>query len=115
MWILPILINAYHPQFMMWSIAYIWLLTTLLLFFCWDGAAHFNGIEAKKDETLGSKIMNRVYFATVTMSTLGYGDISPKSPVARIIVMCTVIVSINIMFLTLHKVGSGGGGGGGGQ
>tara|TARA_B110000908_G_C10234295_1_gene442403 strand:- start:112 stop:459 length:348 start_codon:yes stop_codon:yes gene_type:complete len=47
----------------------------------------WNGIEEEDDDTILSKLFNRFYFAMTTSTTVGYGDISPKSTKARCIVM----------------------------
>jgi len=47
-----------------------------------------------------ANLWNCVYFIVVTMTTLGYGDISPKSYVGKFIAMVTVVVGLcNITFL----------------
>jgi len=47
-----------------------------------------------------SNLYNCVYFILVTMTTLGYGDMSPKSYVGKLVAMVTVIVGLcNITFL----------------
>lgn len=47
-----------------------------------------------------SDLWSCVYFIVVTMTTLGYGDISPKSYVGKLIAMMTVLVGLcNITFL----------------
>lgn len=39
----------------------------------------FNGLTSEDDDTFWKKFVNRLYFATTTVSTIGYGDITPKS------------------------------------
>lgn len=74
-------------------------LTTILLlfwislvFFCPEAEDHFNGITKEADQTFGDKLFNRFYFSLVTATTLGYGDISPKSRTARTVVMVFLAV-----------------------
>jgi len=69
----------------------------LLVLFCKDGDIHFNGLNKENDSTISDKLFNRFYFSTVTLTTLGYGDISPKSRTARTITLVFVL----IIFLTL--------------
>ena len=38
-----------------------------------------------------------LYFTVVTLATIGYGDIAPRTDVARIVVMIQVIVNIAIL------------------
>ena len=46
----------------------------------------WNGMDDEKD-TFMVKIFKRFYFSMTTMSTVGYGDISPKSIKARFLVI----------------------------
>jgi len=47
-----------------------------------------------------SNLYNCMYFTVVTMTTLGYGDISPRSKVGKLVAIVTVIVGLcNITFL----------------
>lgn len=65
----------------------------------------FNEIEKMWERDDGSEspfsdLWNCVYFVVVTMTTLGYGDISPKSYVGKLVAMMTVLVGLcNITFL----------------
>ncbi|GAN80250.1 voltage-gated potassium channel protein [Acidocella aminolytica] len=44
------------------------------------------------------------YFTVVTMSTVGYGDISPKSDEARLFVMSLIVVGITVFVTSLSAV-----------
>lgn len=66
---------------------------------------HWNGINKYHDRTLLSKFLNRLYFSSTTLSTVGYGDISPKSDSNKlitifihIIILTTVVQFIRIDF-----------------
>jgi voltage-gated potassium channel len=48
----------------------------------------FNGIEATEVSTTGFTLL---YYSFVTMTTLGYGDISPESPIARVLAYLSAI------------------------
>ena len=48
----------------------------------------FNGIEATEVSTTGFTLL---YYSFVTMTTLGYGDISPASPIARVLAYLSAI------------------------
>ena len=66
--------------------------TTLVLTFL--DHTHFKGIEEEDDRDLFSKVKTRLYFSMTTLSTVGYGDIVPKSDIARSI---TIIMQLMIM------------------
>ena len=52
---------------------------TVLL--CFLSASNFNGLD--EDEPMYMVPLNRMYFVMSTLSTVGYGDISPRSPLAK--------------------------------
>jgi len=57
----------------------------IYLVFC-NQPDDWNGMDDQND-SLSVKLFKRVYFSMTTLSTVGYGDISPKSIKARMIVM----------------------------
>lgn len=62
---------------------------------------HWKGLNNMNDATLSDKFFNRLYFSLTTMTTIGYGDITPVSKTARSIVllqMFTIILKLLIMF-----------------
>ena len=61
----------------------------IYLVFC-NKPEDWNGMDDEED-TLQVKLFKRMYFSLTTLSTVGYGDISPKSIKARAIVMCQFI------------------------
>ena len=90
------------PSTVAYSLVYVLLLTGILMYFCENGEEHFNGM--KDDQGTKAKLLNRLYFATVTTSTLGYGDITPKSIKARSIVMGFSFLTILFMFSQLKSL-----------
>tara|TARA_Y100000996_G_scaffold381896_1_gene336734 strand:+ start:298 stop:588 length:291 start_codon:yes stop_codon:yes gene_type:complete len=57
----------------------------------------WNGIEEEKDKTLLQKLFNRFYFSMVSFSTIGLGDISPKTIILRsIMIIYMIFVTIPI-------------------
>jgi len=46
---------------------------------------HWNGITKEDDEE--NRLINRLYFVLSTLSTTGYGDVTPKTKNMKIIVM----------------------------
>jgi voltage-gated potassium channel Kch len=58
---------------------------------------HFNGIEEKNDKGL-KRYTNRLYFTFTTISTVGYGDITPASPESKLIVsILMILISFTIL------------------
>ena len=67
-------------------------------------ANEFNGLDEESDGLL--KYFNRLYFTMTTMSTVGYGDISPASVRAKIITMvlqALITIGSVTTILTLFK------------
>ena len=79
---------------MTFIVSVIGVLTLICMFL---GPDHFHGLEEEKMammETDGRTwatygisgyIINRLYFVMTTLSTVGYGDISPKSGIAKLL------------------------------
>ena len=68
---------------------------------CFLDHTHFNGIDEFHDKDLLNKFRTRLYFSNNDFSTIGYGDISPKSDIARticILIHFMVILSIRKWF-----------------
>ncbi len=71
---------------------------TFIIILSFFDHTHWNGIEEKEDKSIIKKIFNRYYFITTTISSVGYGDISPKSYI------CKFIVSLLHIFVAVHVV-----------
>ena len=71
------------------------LLTLVLMLF---PHSDFNGITEEDEKTQG-KILPRFYLAISTVSTVGYGDISPKTAAARLV----CIIAQLFMLLEIHS------------
>ena len=66
------------------------LFVLMLLFSCIFSAfdhTHWNGIEPEDDVNVFERFMTRLYFTSSTMSTVGYGDIVPKTHMCRNVVV----------------------------
>ena len=74
---------------------------TIIIFICILSLfdyTHWDGIYEEEDKSIIKKIFNRYYFITTTISSVGYGDISPKS------YSCRAIVSILHVMVAAHVI-----------
>ena len=71
------------------SILIIYFIIITLYFFIFINFpyTHWNGITKKNDEKLIDRVIDRIYFIFTTISTAGYGDISPRTRVLKLITM----------------------------
>ena len=78
------------------------------------GPSHFNGLETEMEvkhstgvistNALFMRVVNRIYFVSTTVSTVGYGDISPKTSVARLLTILTqVLMLVNIIDIAVDR------------
>ena len=63
--------------------------------------SHFNGLTEKDDTSLLNRWISRLYFVTTTFSTVGYGDITPKSRTVRLL---TIVLMIGILVEFLNPL-----------
>jgi len=71
----------------------------LLTIFCRDSTIHFNGIDPEKDVNIFYAYFIRLYYTTITLSSTGYGDITPKSILAKFLTIIIIIfVVANILY-----------------
>lgn len=63
---------------------------------CFD-AKHWNGMDSDDGVSLWEKFFNRLYFSVVTFSTVGYGDITPATQTARMVVMTQILFNMTGM------------------
>ncbi|WP_036829337.1 potassium channel family protein, partial [Photobacterium sanctipauli] len=78
---------------LMWAIAYLFILEF--------SPNAFTGMEHK---AWGENFANAAYFSFVTLTTLGYGDISPVSPVAQVIVYLEAIAGVFYMAIVVASL-----------
>ena len=71
----------------------IFLVTFIYLLVGYD-SNNWNGLDEKTDSNFIEKFFNRFYFTTITFSTAGYGDISPKSNITRLFTIIFAIVML---------------------
>lgn len=86
--------TLFQPRIFFTSLFFVISFAVLLVLMCPDPETHFNGIDKKHDDTLLKKFGNRVYFSAITITTLGYGDISPKSGTARTLVIIFIFLNL---------------------
>lgn len=77
--------------------AYVVLAFSILLKIFFSDASHWNLPLTDMKRELD--FLDCVYFATVTLFTVGYGDITPKSQVLKIFVILELFVSYYIVSL----------------
>lgn len=79
-------------------IGFIAAMTILLTIVCRD-YRNFTGLNRRDDANIYQALFDRFYFVLVTISTMGYGDISPVSNRAKfsviVIIMFVVVIILN--------------------
>ena len=76
----------------------IYLITLVIFAFIFVAVGYdsdgWNGLDEENDNTLNKKIGNRLYFTVITFSSIGYGDITPKSPILKTITCILALILI---------------------
>mgnify|MGYP006141683623 CR=1 FL=1 len=72
------------------TLSFIIILGFSIIFYNYDHT-HFNGLNEKNDT---NKFFNRFYFTITTLSSAGYGDITPKSIEVKVfsIILQTILI-----------------------
>lgn len=52
------------------------------------------------------KYVNSVYWAVATMTTIGYGDISPQTPLERLFGIAFLLVACGVFSFTMTTIGN---------
>ena len=67
--------------------------------FAWN-TNEWNGIE-QEDNTITEKVVNRFYFTLSTSTTVGFGNISPKTIKCKLLVSIQMIVILSEVLLAI--------------
>ena len=57
------------------------------------------GVKKRVHLSFLNKYFEMLYFSAITQSTVGFGDISPKTPLARILVVIQILTSFILLSL----------------
>ena len=88
-------ISAYLMLGLLWTMAY-WLVDQLT-----PGAFSFNTTSGRKETMAG---FNAFYFSFITLSTVGYGDITPVSKVARMLATTEAITGLLYVAVLISRL-----------
>jgi len=89
-------ISAYLTLGLIWTMAY-WLVEQLT-----PGAFAFNTTTGTKETMEG---FNAFYFSLITLSTVGYGDITPVSKVARMLAAMEAMTGLFYVAVLIRTLG----------
>lgn len=83
--------------------SFILFITLLFTILCRD-ASNFNGIDPKLDKNIFYALFNRLYFTLTTLTTIGYGDISASSILAKSIVIFVILFIVVFVLKVLDNL-----------
>lgn len=83
--------KAYHRR--------IFYVLMLILFILLGGATFYHYVE-------GWRCLDALYFSTVTMTTIGYGDFSPQTDLGKIFTIFYVFASVGVALYGLGLLGT---------
>lgn len=81
-------------------------MTVILTIVCRD-YRHFKGLNRRDDANIYQALFDRFYFILVTISTMGYGDISPATNRAKASVIAIVLFVVVIILNTFSNIVDG--------
>jgi voltage-gated potassium channel Kch len=71
----------------------------LLLLVLISGVVFYTHVE-------GWSVVDALYFAVITMATIGYGDLSPETTTGKVFTMFYALVSVGIFVSLAAKIGA---------
>jgi hypothetical protein len=77
-------------------------LAGILTAICRD-SSHFHGLDKGLDVSLPGAFFQRLYFVMTTLTTIGYGDIAPRSVRAKSFIMLTIFIIVVVILKTLDN------------
>ena len=69
----------------------------LLILLLIGGAAFFNQVQ-------GWPLLDSLYFCVMTISTIGYGDLTPTMPISKIFTMAYAVLGIGLFATFVGKI-----------
>ena len=82
------LFNINKNKFIFYKLYLLVLICFTLIYWLLGTSENFIFNKASNNNSDSLTFLNALYFSFITQSTIGYGDISPKTKLMRIIVMC---------------------------
>ncbi|KAM3136932.1 hypothetical protein pb186bvf_011017 [Paramecium bursaria] len=58
------------------------------------------------DETWDVRYVNSIYWAVTTMTTVGYGDLSPQTPIERLFGVFFLLIACGVFSFTMNTIGN---------
>ena len=85
------LFNLNKNKFSFYKLYFLVLISFTLIYWLLGTSENFNFDKVANNNSDNLTFINALYFSFITQSTTGYGDITPKTKLTRIIVMCQLI------------------------
>jgi voltage-gated potassium channel Kch len=82
----------------------VYLTAAFLFALCYQGALKLDPNAFARPEGAGLSLGDLFYFSVVTLTTVGYGDIAPKSPLAKSLVGAEMIASVGLLVIAFPSV-----------